>query len=139
VKLTPQHDRFAQEVAAGKSQADAYRIAYPRSVKWKPSSVWESASKLASKVSPRIEELRAELAAQSMWSKEQSVKVLAEIAMRAEKDADRVRAVAELNRMHGFEAETTVVHKGPNGPIEIRRVHDLTDDQLAAIALGSRG
>lgn len=139
MKLTPQHERFAQEVAAGKSQADAYRIAYPRSGKWKPSSVWESASRLTVKVSARIEELRAELAAQSLWSREQSVKVLAEIALRAEKDADRVRAVTELNRMHGYEAETTVVHKGPNGPIEVRRVHDLTDDQLAAIALGSRG
>lgn len=58
--LTPQQEAFAQAVASGKSLAEAYRIAYPASLKWKPDSVHQSASKLMAdpKVSPRVAELR---------------------------------------------------------------------------------
>lgn len=59
--LTPQQEVFAQAVAKGMSLADAYRTAYPASLKWKPDSLHQSASKLMAdpKVSPRVDELRA--------------------------------------------------------------------------------
>jgi hypothetical protein len=56
--LTAQQERFAQEVVKGASQSDAYRRAYPRSRKWEAKSVHEAASKLATKVSPRIHALQ---------------------------------------------------------------------------------
>lgn len=43
--LTPQQERFAQEVGAGKSLSDAYRAAY-KAAKMKPETVNDSASKL---------------------------------------------------------------------------------------------
>ena len=46
--------------------------------------------------------MKGELAKVSLWTREQSVKVLAEIAGNGEKDGDRVRAVSELNEMHGY-------------------------------------
>lgn len=55
--LTPQQEKFAQEVgASGKNLADAYRVAYPKSKAWKDSAVYAQASTLASngKVSERI-------------------------------------------------------------------------------------
>lgn len=53
-------ERFAREVASGKTQADAYRAAYPGSVKWKPATLHARASWLASlpDVSARIEALQ---------------------------------------------------------------------------------
>lgn len=137
--LTAQQEAFAQAIADGMSQADAYRQAFPRSKAWQDSSVYEAASKMRAKLAPRVAELQAAIAEKALWTREQSVKVLSEVATRAEKDADRVRAVAELNKMHGFEAATTIVHKGPNGPIDVRRVHDVTDDELAHIAVTGRG
>lgn len=112
--LTSQQEAFARAVAEGKSQAEAYRTAYPRSNDWKDSAVWVKASEMMAngKVSGRVAELRAELAAKSLWSREQSVKILAEIAAAGEKDGDRVRAVAELNKMHGFIAPEKVEHSG---------------------------
>lgn len=59
--LTPRQEHFAQLVSSGEcSQADAYRLAYPTSLKWKAESVHEKASRLAadSKVKARIEPLR---------------------------------------------------------------------------------
>lgn len=57
--LTQQQEKFAQGVASGLSQADAYRAAYPRSTKWKDQAVWVQASALManSKVSVRVKAL----------------------------------------------------------------------------------
>lgn len=114
MSLSAKRELFAQHVASGKSQAEAYRIAYPKSLGWKPDTVWSKASTLMAdgKVSERVDAIRSELAARGLWSREQSVKVLSEIASGGEKDADRVRAVAELNKMHGFEAPQRVEHSG---------------------------
>ena len=58
--LTPKQERFVQELIKGKSQRDAYRIAYPSSKKWKDNSVDREASVMIKKpkVSQRYEELR---------------------------------------------------------------------------------
>lgn len=60
IKLSPQQERFAQEIVKGANQSDAYRVAYPTSNKWKEDSVWVKASQLANsdKVVLRIKELR---------------------------------------------------------------------------------
>lgn len=59
--LTPQQEAFAIALSTGKSQAAAYREAYPRSKNWKTDAVYQAASHLASdpKVSARVAELRA--------------------------------------------------------------------------------
>ena len=41
------HERFAQLVASGKTQADAYREVWPKSMRWKDSSVHVRASLVA--------------------------------------------------------------------------------------------
>lgn len=57
--LTPQQEKFAQEVASGKSLAEAYRIAYPKSLKWADTTLWPHASKMMcnGKVSTRVKAL----------------------------------------------------------------------------------
>lgn len=127
--LSPQKESFAQGVAAGKSQADAYRSAYPKSIKWKPETVHQAASRLMadSNVSARVDAIRAELAEKGLWSREQSAKALIGIINRktldeatgveiqAAQDKDIISAVKELNAMHGFNAPQKVEHTGANG------------------------
>jgi len=62
-KLTDKQEKFVQELIKGKSQREAYRIAYPRSVNWKDDAVDQNASKLLkhTKVLPRYEEIKARL------------------------------------------------------------------------------
>lgn len=57
--LTPQQETFALAVAGGKSLAEAYRSAYPKSLKWAETTLWPHASKLMAndKVSTRIKAL----------------------------------------------------------------------------------
>lgn len=55
----PRHEKFAQELAKGKSQRIAYRIAFPSSVNWKDTTVDVKACGLAKndKVVVRLKEL----------------------------------------------------------------------------------
>lgn len=63
--LTSGREAFATRLAAGDTQAAAYRSAYPKSRAWKDASVWDQASKLAAKpeVRQRVAELLAKAAA----------------------------------------------------------------------------
>jgi hypothetical protein len=60
--LTGKQEAFAQAVASGSTQSDAYRQAYDVSLSCLPETIYENASKLAAdaNVSPRIQELKAQ-------------------------------------------------------------------------------
>lgn len=112
--LTHQQERFAQEVASGKSQAEAYRIAYPRSLKWKPATVWESASRAMAdrKVAARVDVIREELAQKGLWTREDSARALIGVINKPDKASDVVAAVKALNDMHGYDAPKEIKHSG---------------------------
>ena len=78
---------------------------------------------MAGKVEARINEIRAELAKKSLWSRMDSVETLKTIANSTEKggdkiaavkDGDKIAAVKVLNEMHGYNApiKTEVKHEG---------------------------
>jgi hypothetical protein len=128
MSLTHQQEAFAQAVASGKSQSDAYRIAYPKSLKWKPDSVWNKSYGLAAKVEvrARIEAIKAELAERGLWTREDSARALIGVVQSPDKASDVVAAVKVLNEMNGFEAPKKVEHSGTVTAIT-RRVVDTKD------------
>jgi hypothetical protein len=125
-KLTPVEERFANEVALGKSQAAAYRIANPRSTKWKDGSVYVKASLMMGKdkVKKRIAEIQQLLLIRTLWSREQSVMALKEVIKAPDRKSDVVAAVRELNVMHGFHEAQKIEHSGAITSIE-RRIVDV--------------
>lgn len=62
--LTPAQEAFCLAVVETNNQAEAYRRAYPKSLKWKPEVVAVNSSKLMSNanISLRVEELRTQVA-----------------------------------------------------------------------------
>lgn len=114
MSITSQQEAFAQAVASGKSQSDAYRLAYPKSLKWTPQSVANQANKLMGNpdIPPRIDSIRKELAERGLWTREQSVLALVGVVKSPEKATDIVAAVKELNSMHGFNAPEKIEHSG---------------------------
>jgi hypothetical protein len=104
VKLNGKQEVFAQSIANGMNQTDAYRASHTAS-KMTNKSLWEKSSSLAAqvKVRSRIEELKKELSSKLLWTREKSVKVLADIAEDdGSKPGEKVSAVKELNLMHGY-------------------------------------
>ena len=101
-KLTAKQEAFAQGIADGLGQADAYRMAYDAEG-MKDSTVYPKASRMMKegKISARIDELKAQVVEKQLWSREMSVKALVQ-AYREGSGAVKVSAVKELNAMHGY-------------------------------------
>lgn len=125
MSLTPKQERFAQCIADGMSQSDAYRESFDVRPTTKPESVQVSACRLMAdpNVTLRVQFLKQQLSEKALWSREDSVRTLAEIALKQgehAKDSDRVAAVKALNSMHGWDAAQKHELSGPDGaPIPI--------------------
>jgi len=106
--LTAKMEQFAQSIASGANQTDAYRVAYSTGG-MTAKTVWEKAARLAAhdKVRSRISTLKADLAYTQLWTRAQSVQALIdalETARASGNPSAMTGAVKELNAMHGYDA-----------------------------------
>lgn len=112
VKLTAKQEAFAQGIADGLGQADAYRMAY-NADGMKDITLYPLASKVMSnsKVATRVAELKGQMADKQLWTREMSVKGLMtayKIALEAKTSTGMTGAVKELNIMHGYNEPTKI-------------------------------
>lgn len=112
IKLTAKQEAFAQGIADGLGQADAYRMAYDADG-MKDSTVYSNASRLMndSKIIARVAELKSQVVEKQLWTREMSVKGLMsayKIALEAKTSTGMTAAVKELNIMHGYNEPTKV-------------------------------
>jgi hypothetical protein len=73
--LTEKQERFAAELAIGSTYAQAYRTAYPTSLKWPDKDVWSKASNTAAdgRIKTRVAELRAPAVALAQYDVSQAM------------------------------------------------------------------
>ena len=129
------HEMFAQIVASGKTQADAYREVFPASRKWKTGNAVDSkASFLAAKVRQRIDELLQAKADDGIATREELARFLTktvrtpvgdvddksdlaqEVEVRASGDGvttrvkmpSKIAAASELAKLRGYYAPEQV-------------------------------
>ena len=114
MSLTGKQEAFAQAVASGLTQAEAYRMSYDVSPETLNSTVWEEASRIANdrKVSARIALLKDEIAAKALWTREDSVRTLKTVIEGNDKGNEITGAVKVLNEMHGYNAPQKIEHTG---------------------------
>lgn len=129
VKLTAKQELFAQCIADGMGQADAYRTAYD-SATASDASIYVQASNLMknSKVAIRVDELKSQVVEKQLWSREMSVKGLIQayrVAQDAKTSTGMTAAVKELNNMHGFNEPTKL---SITGSMVTRIIREVTDD-----------
>jgi len=128
-KLTAKQEAFAQAIADGLGQADAYRMAYDSNTA-SEASIYVQASNLMknSKVAIRVDELKSQVVEKQLWTREMSVKGLIQayrIAQDAKTSTGMTAAVKELNVMHGFNEPTKL---SITGNMVTRIVREVTDD-----------
>lgn len=121
--LTAKQEAFAQAVASGKSQSEAYRSAYNPS-RMKPESVHEKASHLMRnvKIRARVEELRAPVVAEAQMSLAghlRDLETLRDQSVKAGKFGPAIMAEVARGRASGF---------------YITKVEDVTDPLKKAMA-----
>ncbi len=95
----PKYELFAQNIASGKKPYDAYLAVYPNV---KKCSAKSSATRLLKIVEPRIRELQKQNAERYKISRDEIVRRLMEIADTARYDADKVKALAQIAEMEGY-------------------------------------
>lgn len=122
--LTPKQERFAQCVADGMSQADAYRTAFDVSPTTKQETIYKRASELMAdgNISGRVAELRQQLSEKALWTRQNSVETLISVLSNPESQKDVIAAVKELNAMHGYNAPQKLEVGGTLGIQRIERV-----------------
>jgi len=100
--LTAKQEAFAQAIADGMTQADAYRTAYDAE-SMSDNAIYVEASKLIDNpnVAQRVKELKDALAERVLWTREMSVKALVQ-TFKESSGSVKVAAVKELNAMHGY-------------------------------------
>jgi len=106
MNLTAKQEGFAQAVAGGMNQSDAYKANYS-AINWGANALAVEASRVMDNpnVSLRLKELKDALSSACLWTRERSVRGLANIADGAESKAGEITgAIKELNLMHGFNA-----------------------------------
>ena len=101
--LTAKQEQFAQNIILGMTQADAYRNSY-NAKKMTDKQIYEEASKLMAtpKISQRVQELRNEMANESIMTAKERLEFLTKVIMGEEKDikitlSGAVDAEADLN------------------------------------------
>lgn len=129
VKLTAKQEAFAQAIADGLGQADAYRMAYDAEG-MADSTIYPKASRMLNegKIRARVDELKAMVVEKQLWTREMSVKGLIQayrIAQDAKTSTGMTAAVKELNVMHGFNEPTKL---SITGNMVTRIVREVTDD-----------
>lgn len=131
--LTQKQESFAQNIADGMTQADAYRAAYDCAPTTKPETIQKRACELMADgvISGRVQELRAQLAEKSLWSRADSVNILAEIAQDlGNKAGERVSAIKELNAMHGWNKQV-IDHQSSDGSMSPAKTpKEMTKEEL---------
>ena len=139
------HERFAQLVAAGKTQTEAYREAYPRSLAWKDKTVWENGSRLAAKVAGRIAELQRAAASAAVCTAREMQERLSR-QFRALDEAGEVEAMVKtgalLAKLIGAESATRVELRNGGVTEDYREppsVAKMSDEALLALVAGGAG
>ncbi len=110
VKLNVRQEQFVQEIAKGKTQRQAYLLAYPGSKKWKPETVDSKSSVLANngKVLARLEEIQREIERRNSVSREAVIEQLralgfADIPVRNVRASDKLKALEIIVRILGYD------------------------------------
>lgn len=129
------HEAYAQGLAAGKKQNEAYIAAYPRAENWKPQTVYNHSSELARRpeVIERVNELREVSTSAAVMSIAQRKEWLTSLIMDAdEATPNRLKAVDILNKMDAAYVEQVSVNGNINNPLS-----GLSTEELRELVKGN--
>jgi len=117
-KLGPKHLKFIDLMAAGFSQADAYRKAFNAKKNRNAVSIAVSASRIAANplIRVRLAELRGQSQRSTLLSLDQRLSILAGIARSTQtKQTDRIRSIEVYTKLAGDSAPERTEVTGKDG------------------------
>lgn len=124
--LTPKQEKFAQLVASGTNQSDAYRQAY-NAENMTYASVNRQAHAVAqnSNVASRVKELQKPIIEAHRFTLDSYIKrmnELCEISLSAEDNSAAIKALENVGKVLGFYTQKTEISGRDGGPLDIQLV-----------------
>ncbi|MGL5190864.1 MAG: terminase small subunit [Cetobacterium sp.] len=119
--LTTKQETFVRELVSGKSQRQAYKVAYGCET-WKDASIDRKACEMFAnvKIKARYDELIAECNKKTLWTRERAINELVEMLRDSKDDKNyqaRYNSIRELNTIVGlYPKETKEVELNINKP-----------------------
>lgn len=130
--LTPKKEKFAQCVASGMNQSDAYRAAYDVKPETTAASVSQQAYELMQNldISLRIEHLRKPIAERVGRTLEQHIERMAELsrlALESEEFGASIKAEENVGKVLGYYVNKTELTGRNGAPIEHKITREIID------------
>jgi hypothetical protein len=119
--LTPKQEAFAQQYLTLGNASEAYRVAYPRSVHWKPAVVNCKASLLLhhGEVMVRLGELRTVDVGAAVMEYREALEAASAVARSVDlPPRDRLAAIALLGKLKGWDAPSRMDVTSGGEPIQ---------------------
>ena len=141
MKLTQKQEKFVQELIKGKSQREAYKIAYPTSKKWKDNVVDVKASELLKngKVKVRYDELHGKVLKRAeekaIITAEEVIKGIASIA---KDDIGNYLEYKTVKTLVGYDDEGEPV-LGYRTVVDLKDSKDIDTSNISEISIDSKG
>lgn len=133
VKLTANQEKFVQELIKGKSQREAYRIAYPKSINWTDNAIDSRASRLfnGDKVLTRYNEINDRLVKEAedecIVEAKDVLKELGRIAFADVTDYANIVTVPRMKSVYNEETGKYENEEDPDNVIQIVVLKDTVD------------
>lgn len=91
-RLTPKQEKFVEEIAKGKTQRQAYLVAYPNSKNYKENTIDSRASVLMKnkKVIKRLNELKQSTEKKVEWTRKKALETINYVMEMNQKDIERI-------------------------------------------------
>ena len=129
--LTPKQEKFAQLVASGTNQSDAYRQAY-NAENMQGKTINERASVLAKQdnVATRIAELQKPIIAKTQYTLESYIDKMNEISEQALAKGDfspAAKALENVGKVLGFYTNKTELSGPGGGPVSVQLVKKIIE------------
>lgn len=124
--LTPKQEKFAQLIASGTNQSEAYKQSY-NAENMQASTIAEKASRLVRRdnIRARVEELQKPVVKKLEYTLEahlNRMKELQQFAMQLEQPSAAIKAEENIGKVLGFYTNKTELSGPGGGPIDIQLV-----------------
>lgn len=129
--LTPKQEKFAQLVASGTNQSEAFKLSY-NAENMQASTIAEKASRLVkqSNISARLAELRKPIIEAHQYTLESYVKRMnevAEMAFEQGQTAAGVKALENVGKVLGLYTNKTELSGPGGGPVSVQLVKKIIE------------
>jgi len=134
-RLTPKQEKFVEEILKGKTQYEAYIIAYERAKNWERNAVDSNASQLMEnpKIKQKLEEFGYKEKTKIRWTRQKALETINYVMDMNKKDMERIEQAyqTEIDILNSQLLEYSNILKEETNP---RKAYEISKEMQSIVA-----